>query len=310
MLAHKNLFSVIRTFGRTVRRGTLQNKLEDLESKYSLSDPKKSPEDIMIEPQNQMQEFQKNNVKEILQNPQETEKDKLNKLLQMDNLSLTNDFENSYGINVNESEANFEDINKWKLKEKEKFTKEELIDNEYIENWNSLVRRPGKETVWGLGGQLMVRKKNFFDRDRMPEVDEVMYYLEMELIKDILKFDMREGARAKKTHFPKWVILGTALSTKHVYKSTKSMWKSFCDIEFDYTNQPTIHGRRDDDWSTVTVGDYFQIIICTAEAREDLNFEMKLNYDQEEDPDFEQWLKRTTAVQTNKKSLIEPLKRM
>jgi len=37
---------------------------------------------------------------------------------------------------------------------------------------------------------------------------------------------------------------------------------------------------------------------------------MKLNYDQEEDPDFEQWLKRTTAVQTNKKSLIEPLKRM
>lgn len=308
MYAQKKLFTIIRSFGRVVRRGNLGDKLVDLESKNSLFGSTNTPDDIPIEPQNEIEEFQKSNVRQILQNPLESEKDKLNKLLQMDDLSLSNKYENSYGINLNESEAQFEDINKWRLKEKEKFTKEELIDNEYIENWNSLVRRPGKETVWGLGGQLMVRKKNFFAGDRMPDVDEVMYYLEMELVKDILKFDMKEGARAKKTHMAKWVIIGTALSSRHVYKVTKSLWKSFCDIDYNYNNQPTVHGRRDDDWSTVTVSDYFQIIVATAEAREDLNFEMKLNYDQEQDPDWEQWLRRASAVTNNRKSLLEPLK--
>jgi hypothetical protein len=84
------------------------------------------------------------------------------------------------------------------------------------------VKRPGKDAVWGLGGQLMVRKKNHFRADELPDQEELMFFLEMELIKDLVIVDMEGRGRS---HLPRWVILGTGFSSRHIYRTGKTLVK-------------------------------------------------------------------------------------
>lgn len=49
---------------------------------------------------------------------------------------------------------------------------------------------------------------------------------------------------------------------------------------------PKLHGRKDDDWITVTAAKEFQIVLLTQESREDMNFEFTLTHNAYEDEEF------------------------
>ncbi len=64
-------------------------------------------------------------------------------------------------------------------KEKMKFIKNTLLypgDDAFPER---LVERPEKGVVWGLGGELLKIKKNFFKKGVFPTVEEIIAFLEV-----------------------------------------------------------------------------------------------------------------------------------
>ena len=66
-------------------------------------------------------------------------------------------------------------------KEKMKFIKNTLLyagDDAFPER---LVERPEKGLVWGLGGELLKIKKNFFKKGVFPTVEEIIAFLEVNL---------------------------------------------------------------------------------------------------------------------------------
>lgn len=133
-----------------------------------------------------------------------------------------------------------------------------------------------------------------------------MFFLEMELIKDLVIVDMEGRGRS---HLPRWVILGTGFSSRHIYRTGKTLVKIQSDIDIDWKNLPKLHGRKDDDWIAITVAQEFQIVLLIAEAREDMNFETKLVWKQEDDPEFHSiWHKRAQALKTSRRQVMEPLK--
>lgn len=219
-----NSTRLTRNFSRIFGKSKLSSRLSTLASKTDLSNtpitpklPKKSnrSSNDSLDP-TELAILNETSVDDFAKSLHLSQNEKLKKLLEVDT------FHNN---------SKFPEIEAIKNKDRQQFLKEELIDDSYNENFNKLVRRPGKETIWGLGGQLLLKKENFFKKDRMPDVDEIMYYLEMELMKDILKFDMSDSGR---THVPKWVILGTGLSSRHIFRCGKNIKTSLEDIDIDW----------------------------------------------------------------------------
>ena len=59
----------------------------------------------------------------------------------------------------------------------------------------------------------------FFKLDRLPTPEEIQFYLELELLKDITITDLRSVGSS---HL-KWGICATGYSSKHLYKVAKSL---------------------------------------------------------------------------------------
>lgn len=51
----------------------------------------------------------------------------------------------------------------------------EELDNEYVPNNNRLVKRMDRESQWGLGGEVLKRRKNYFDKSKIPTPHEVNF---------------------------------------------------------------------------------------------------------------------------------------
>ena len=67
----------------------------------------------------------------------------------------------------------------------------------------------------------------FFQMDRLPDPEELKFYLELEMIKDIHITNLEElGA----TEY-KWAITGTGYSTKHIFKVIKSLEASLRQLD-------------------------------------------------------------------------------
>lgn len=64
-------------------------------------------------------------------------------------------------------------------KEKIKFIQETLLYPGEDVFPKKLVHRPEKGVVWGLGGELLRRRKSFFEKGKLPEIEEIVEFLEV-----------------------------------------------------------------------------------------------------------------------------------
>ena len=64
-------------------------------------------------------------------------------------------------------------------KEKIKFIQETLLYPGEDVYPKKLVHRPEKGVVWGLGGELLRRRKGFFEKGKLPEIEELVEFLEV-----------------------------------------------------------------------------------------------------------------------------------
>lgn len=157
-------------------------------------------------------------------------------------------------------------------KETKKFVKDELLYPGYDPHPEKLVQRPQKDVVWGLGGQLMKRKTKFFEYGKMPEIDEIIAFLEMEHAKDVVLVDLLELGR---TDLPQYGIILTAFSSRHMHRIGTSLVKCIKEIEIpELINPPRLHGRKDDDWIMVSFKNVM-VHMFTEESRLDLDLENK-----------------------------------
>lgn len=46
-------------------------------------------------------------------------------------------------------------------------------------------------------------------------------------------------------------IVATGYSNRHLYSSGKSLVKALIETEYEFSNPPRIHGRKDDEWIMV-----------------------------------------------------------
>lgn len=168
--------------------------------------------------------------------------------------NLPNPAHESESSLINESEKEFKKLDKEKLR----FIRETLLyqgDDAFPEK---IVERPEKGVVWGLGGELMKFKKNFFTKGEMPTVEEIIAFLEvykkiikyfknqLEQGKDITLVDLHE---LRRTDLPKYGILVTTYSARHNYKIAKNLVKALIQCEIpDQGSPPKVHGLKTDEW--------------------------------------------------------------
>lgn len=160
------------------------------------------------------------------------------------------------------------------LLEEEKFIRNELIHDPNPHTKSSRVRkvvtRLDKDFRWGLGGQLLKRKKEPFNRYEYPTTDRLVKFLEKELLKDITVVDMVALERAQLANI---CILATGYSNRHVYKAAKALVKQLENIEVEFSNPPMVFGRRDDEWVMVNVGKEVLVHLMTENLRAEVNLE-------------------------------------
>ena len=174
---------------------------------------------------------------------------------------------------------NFDDIEdadtlakKRYYKEQKKFARH-LVDsaNDEDEPNQKLVQRPKKETLWGLGGELLRRKENFFQLERIPTPEEVQFYLELELMKDITITNLKELGKTDSD----WGICATGYSTSHIYKTAKNLVNSLKMLNVEWRNEPQIHGRKDDDYVAVSIASDISVLLFVPESREEMGMEYR-----------------------------------
>jgi len=78
-----------------------------------------------------------------------------------------------------------------------------------------------------------------------------------------------------RTDLPRWGIILTGYSSRHLYRMGKNLLKAFLEAEIpDLNNPPKLYGRKDDDWILVECKD-IMVHMFTEEAREDIDLEYK-----------------------------------
>jgi ribosomal silencing factor RsfS len=160
------------------------------------------------------------------------------------------------------------------LLDKEKFIRNELLHDPNPHTKSSRVKkvvtRLEKDFRWGLGGQLMKRKKDPFNRHQFPTVERLVKYLEKELLKDISVVDMVALERAQLSDI---CIIATGYSNRHVYKAAKTLVKQLGGLEVEFSNPPMVFGRRDDEWVMVNVGKKILVHFMTENLRVEIDLE-------------------------------------
>ena len=69
-----------------------------------------------------------------------------------------------------------------------------------------------------------------FKKYQWPTVEELIYFLELEMGKDIVVIDLESLGR---TDIPKYGIILSAYSTKHCYRIAKNLVKALEKLEID-----------------------------------------------------------------------------
>ena len=152
-------------------------------------------------------------------------------------------------------------------------------DEDYDDMNKKLVQRPKKETLWGLGGELLRRKENFFEFDRIPTPEEIQFYLELELMKDITITNLKELGKTD----VKWGVCATGYSSSHIYRTAKNLVTSLNLLRVEWRNKPQVHGRKDDDWLEVSIASDISVLLFVPEARESQAIEFKwMNWNDEQ----------------------------
>lgn len=176
------------------------------------------------------------------------------------------------------------------LLEREQFIRSELAHDPSKSSRSSRVRkvvsRLDKDFRWGLGGQLMKRKKEPFNRFEMPTAEKLVKFLEKELLKDITVIDMVALERAQLSNVS---IIATGYSNRHVYKAAKSMVKQLDLLDVEYSNRPMVFGRKDDEWVMVNVGKEFLVHFMTENLRSEVNLEGQWKNKEIRDLDDDYW---------------------
>ena len=151
---------------------------------------------------------------------------------------------------------------------------EDLYQESYPHN-NRLVKRLDRFSQWGLGGEILKRKTNYFNQNKVPTTHEVEIFLKRELIKDVLIVDFYEKHIKDKGN---WGMLGTGFSNRHIYKVAQNLVNMLKALKVEWSNEPRIYGRKDDEWLMVIVGKDIQLHLFTEGLREDADLESKWEF--------------------------------
>lgn len=169
--------------------------------------------------------------------------------------------------------------------------KEQFINNSLLhdplkpikhKNIKNIITRIEKDYRWGLGGQLLKRTKEPFNKHEYPTLERIINFLQKELMKDIKTINMAELDRTDLTDF---CIFATGYSNRHLHKSGKSLVKELLKIEVEYSNEPRIFGRKDDEWLMINVGRKINVHLFTENMRTEINLEGKWNNHEFDDID-------------------------
>jgi len=98
----------------------------------------------------------------------------------------------------------------------------------------------------------------------------------MEQAKDVVLIDLHEHNR---TDLPRWGIILTGYSSRHLYRMARALWKSIKEVNIPgLVNPPRIDGGRDDEWIMVSWKGVM-VHMFTEESRNDLDLETKWTTD-------------------------------
>lgn len=128
--------------------------------------------------------------------------------------------------------------------------------------------------------------------------------MELELATQIEYYDMEKSF--DKRDCPRHAFICTGMSSRHIYRIAKNLVTALKDTGYDeWRNQPTIHGRKDDDWIMVWFGENM-VHLFIEQSREDIDLPVKwgFQYTEEEIDEMEK-----IAYGKSKKRVLEPLKK-
>ena len=189
--------------------------------------------------------------------------------------------------------------------ENESFIKNDLLYDPTKEkkhfNFKTVIKRIEKDYRWGLGGQLMKRKKEPFKKNKIPEIEDLVMFLEKELLKDVKIIDMKEH---KREAFCDISILVVGYSNRHIYKAAKALVTELNKLNVNYSNLPRIFGRKDDEWLMVNVGKLIFVHFFTENMKEEIDLEKQWSTHDFDDIDDDY----KENVMKKKKDLDNPFK--
>ena len=139
---------------------------------------------------------------------------------------------------------------------------------------DNIVRRPKKGFLWGLGTKTFTEeeKSEFFEYRRLPTIKQVMHFLEVHQVRDIKAVDLRNY---KSNHLPKFAILGSWFSSRHLHKVGKTLWSEVKKLDWDeIINKPRVMGRKDEPWILISIKE-IGVILFLPDVREEIDIEGK-----------------------------------
>lgn len=145
---------------------------------------------------------------------------------------------------------------------------------------------------------------DFFKLDRIPTPEEIQFYLELELMKDITITNLKALGKTDCA----WAVCATGYSTSHIHKTAKNLLQSLSLINVQWRNAPQIHGRKDDDWIELSLGTYLSVLLFVPEAREDMSMEYRwLHWNDEKIVEEHRQMLKHRTRKTVKKPFINDL---
>ena len=133
---------------------------------------------------------------------------------------------------------------------------------------NTLVHRPGKNHVWGLGEEAKSKRK-FFKKGEVPNLDALLLFLEQNKIEDLVVVPTRELGY---NHMTSTSIVGTGFTNKHVYSVMVELSKQIKEISVFSNEDASFKGRKDDEWMYLIVAD-ITVHLCSKQLRKDMKLE-------------------------------------
>jgi len=256
----KNLsYLPYRTFARNIRKSKIEKPvLAPLETGEEIPNTFEPEEVVPDSDLSSIQQPKEKQVKDKILESQDA------KLAEIQNLINT--------LEEEERQSHELDFPQRKKDEKEtlKFIQKQLLYKGHDPFPNKLVQRPDKDAVWGLGGELLQRRNDFFEKGKMPSVDEIILYLEAQQIKDVDMFDFEELGRFD---LPKYAIIGSGYSSRHIYKVANNLLKAVRDLQIPNVKiRDSKVGSRDDEWILVDFPN-MGIHLLTQEARPEVDLE-------------------------------------